>query len=158
MAQLVRESSLLPAWMAITLLSFHNIAILQVQQFSFHSLFTMIICLIPVTIPLPTDIQQGWVLHHWMSLLCFPFHGFVNYHTMSFSEGIRSSLGSSSRGAGSIFRPRAISQRAKTLLLGCVGDLGADLMLTAGDPSILKQAVCGSACLQDPPIVHSEKV
>ena len=95
-------------WMAVALLSFHIIATVQARQFSFplgesQILFTMVVCLIPVIIPL--QLTSGRVLHHCP---CSAFSSMVS------SMVVRDLFSRASdphralyRGPGGIFRPKA---------------------------------------------------
>lgn len=100
-------------WMAVALLLFHIIIAVKAQGFVFplheqQNLFTMLVWFIKSDslVPLTCDRPQS----HWVSLACFPFHGFVNGPTRSFFEDIRSSPGSLSTASGSISHRRAIPQ------------------------------------------------
>lgn len=100
-------------WMATALLAFHIIAAVQAQHFNFRlgdsrNLFTMIVC--PLISLIQLQLISARVLHHWVSLLSFPSHGFVNGRMRSFSAGIRSWPGFLSMAPGGIFRLKAAPQ------------------------------------------------
>lgn len=97
-------------WMTTALLAFHVVAAVQARQFSFpldasQNLFTVIVC--PLITLILLQLISARVLHHYVSLLSFRYHGFVDGRTRSFSAGIRSWPDFLSMAPGDIFQLKA---------------------------------------------------
>lgn len=101
----------------------------------------------------PTNIRQGVISLGVLALLFLPWFCRWSYEIFFRGHQILTGLC-----LGDLAASSDQKQLLKTLPLGCVGDLGADLMLTAGDPSISNRAVCGPRCSQGFPITQSEEI